>query len=249
MNASEIHSITVIGAGTMGHGIAHVCATMGATVALFDALPGVAAAAIGKIKKNLDKHSPGYAETFKTKKKETAVGLRKALTALEKLFLSCHDHLLLAQREEEKCIQMLSSYARPHEFFQNYQQITKSLNSVYIRPCKEIDKFKSDFYMTDDFGKIILDICMVDLNTTENRCASLKNMIPLDHERLRVYVGAHLALFKTFEYYARKLAEMLEGKHDWTIRYPEKQLEEIGLTQKDVHTEAPGLTESVGVRA
>ncbi len=55
MNASEIHSITVIGAGTMGHGIAHVCAAMGATVALFDALPGVAAAAIGKIKNNLDK--------------------------------------------------------------------------------------------------------------------------------------------------------------------------------------------------
>ena len=55
MNASEIHSITVIGAGTMGHGIAHVCAVMGATVALFDALPGVAAAAIGKIKNNLDK--------------------------------------------------------------------------------------------------------------------------------------------------------------------------------------------------
>jgi len=55
VNASEIHSITVIGAGTMGHGIAHVSAVMGATVALFDALPGAAAAAIGKIKKNLDK--------------------------------------------------------------------------------------------------------------------------------------------------------------------------------------------------
>ena len=55
MNASDIHSITVIGAGTMGHGIAHVAAVMGATVQLFDAVAGAAAAGIDKIAKNLAK--------------------------------------------------------------------------------------------------------------------------------------------------------------------------------------------------
>ena len=55
MNASEIRSITVIGAGTMGHGIAHVAAMAGTTVQLYDAVAGAAAAGIEKIAKNLAK--------------------------------------------------------------------------------------------------------------------------------------------------------------------------------------------------
>jgi len=55
VNASEIRSITVIGAGTMGHGIAHVAAIAGATVQLYDAVAGAAAAGIEKIAKNLAK--------------------------------------------------------------------------------------------------------------------------------------------------------------------------------------------------
>ena len=51
----ELSSLTVIGAGTMGHGIAHVAAAAGLRVRLYDAGAGVAAAAIGKIGKNLDK--------------------------------------------------------------------------------------------------------------------------------------------------------------------------------------------------
>lgn len=55
MNASDIHILTVIGAGTMGHGIAHVAAVMGAQVRLFDAFDGAAAAGLAKIGKNLAK--------------------------------------------------------------------------------------------------------------------------------------------------------------------------------------------------
>lgn len=54
-SARSIHTLAVLGAGTMGHGIAHVAAMAGATVRLFDALPGAAEAALGKVKKNLDK--------------------------------------------------------------------------------------------------------------------------------------------------------------------------------------------------
>ena len=55
MNATDIRTITVIGAGTMGHGIAHVAAVMGAQVHLYDALPGAVAAGRDKITKNLAK--------------------------------------------------------------------------------------------------------------------------------------------------------------------------------------------------
>ena len=55
ITASDIRTIAVIGAGTMGHGIAQVCAQIGATVRLYDALQGGAQAGIARIAKNLDK--------------------------------------------------------------------------------------------------------------------------------------------------------------------------------------------------
>ncbi len=51
----QVRTIAVIGAGTMGHGIAHVSAQMGATVRIYDALDGAARSAVDKIAKNLAK--------------------------------------------------------------------------------------------------------------------------------------------------------------------------------------------------
>jgi 3-hydroxybutyryl-CoA dehydrogenase len=47
--------MAVIGAGTMGHGIAQVAAVAGITVRLYDALAGAAVAGVARIGKNLDK--------------------------------------------------------------------------------------------------------------------------------------------------------------------------------------------------
>jgi 3-hydroxybutyryl-CoA dehydrogenase len=55
ITADEIRTVAVIGAGTMGHGIAQVCAQIGCTVRLYDALQGGATAGIARIVKNLDK--------------------------------------------------------------------------------------------------------------------------------------------------------------------------------------------------
>lgn len=51
----QIRTVAVIGAGTMGHGIAHVAAVAGIEVHLYDAMNGAAEAGIAKITKNLDK--------------------------------------------------------------------------------------------------------------------------------------------------------------------------------------------------
>jgi 3-hydroxybutyryl-CoA dehydrogenase len=51
----KVKTIAVIGAGTMGHGIGHVAAVMGADVRLFDAMRGAAQAGVDKIAKNLAK--------------------------------------------------------------------------------------------------------------------------------------------------------------------------------------------------
>jgi 3-hydroxybutyryl-CoA dehydrogenase len=53
--AENVRSITVVGAGTMGHGIAHVASVMGAQVRIYDALQGAAKGAIERIRKNLAK--------------------------------------------------------------------------------------------------------------------------------------------------------------------------------------------------
>jgi 3-hydroxybutyryl-CoA dehydrogenase len=51
----QLRTIAVIGAGTMGRGIAHVAALAGFRVRLQDTLVGAAAGGVTKIKKNLDK--------------------------------------------------------------------------------------------------------------------------------------------------------------------------------------------------
>jgi 3-hydroxybutyryl-CoA dehydrogenase len=51
----EISQVTVVGAGTMGHGIAHVAAAAGYVVALYDAVEGAAERGAAKVRENLDK--------------------------------------------------------------------------------------------------------------------------------------------------------------------------------------------------
>ena len=55
MTSRNIQHLAVIGAGTMGHGIAQVAAVAGITVRLTDALPGAAARGVERIAKNLAK--------------------------------------------------------------------------------------------------------------------------------------------------------------------------------------------------
>lgn len=53
--APDIGCVAVLGAGTMGHGIAQVCAMAGLGVSLFDPQPGAVGAAVTRIRGNLDK--------------------------------------------------------------------------------------------------------------------------------------------------------------------------------------------------
>jgi 3-hydroxybutyryl-CoA dehydrogenase len=51
---SEIRTVAVVGAGTMGHGIAQAAAQAGCAVRLADAVSGAAQQALGRIRTNLD---------------------------------------------------------------------------------------------------------------------------------------------------------------------------------------------------
>ncbi len=54
-SADRVRSVAVLGAGTMGHGIAHVAAVAGCAAALYDVDPAAAARAVDKVRANLDK--------------------------------------------------------------------------------------------------------------------------------------------------------------------------------------------------
>ena len=54
-SADRIGTVAVLGAGTMGHGIAHVAALAGAQVALFDVSADAAGRGLAKLRANLDK--------------------------------------------------------------------------------------------------------------------------------------------------------------------------------------------------
>ena len=55
MNTRIDGRVTVLGAGTMGHGIAHVAALAGYDTVLFDASPEALTHGLGRIARNLDK--------------------------------------------------------------------------------------------------------------------------------------------------------------------------------------------------
>ncbi|MEZ6015808.1 MAG: 3-hydroxyacyl-CoA dehydrogenase family protein [Planctomycetota bacterium] len=55
MNASDIRTACVLGAGTMGHGIAHVLAAAGIETRLFDVADAAVQAGLAKVRANLDK--------------------------------------------------------------------------------------------------------------------------------------------------------------------------------------------------
>ncbi|MEJ2205044.1 MAG: 3-hydroxyacyl-CoA dehydrogenase family protein [Gemmatimonadota bacterium] len=52
---NDISTVAVLGAGTMGHGIAHVCAAAGCQVRLQDIAEDAVEGALGRIRRNLDK--------------------------------------------------------------------------------------------------------------------------------------------------------------------------------------------------
>ncbi len=80
----EVRTLAVIGAGTMGHGIAHVAALAGLRVRIQDALHGGAAAGIDRIAKHLAKG----VELGKVSGAEREAAMSR-LTAVEELGAAC----------------------------------------------------------------------------------------------------------------------------------------------------------------
>ncbi|MDR3435875.1 3-hydroxybutyryl-CoA dehydrogenase [Telmatospirillum sp.] len=96
-DSSGIRTIGVIGAGQMGHGIAHVCAVSGFSVKLVDIAEGALAKAINSISKNLDRQIAKGKLTVE--EKTTALGRIETSTGYP-IFADC-DLVIEAATENE----------------------------------------------------------------------------------------------------------------------------------------------------
>ena len=77
----NVQRITVIGGGTMGNGIAHICAQAGRTVTLVDMDQDVLEKALSTIFKNMDRQV--RKELISAGEKEEALGRIRTVTSLE----------------------------------------------------------------------------------------------------------------------------------------------------------------------
>lgn len=174
---------------------------------------------LGRIEKYLDKHASGYADALQEKKKEAVQYLKSCAHDLKKLFLLMDDILLTARREEERVIGQLKTYMDPTEYFANVASIKKTLTTLYQEPARQVDQFKERHYSNELFNYLVLDTCQFDLFQTENKCHALKNLQELEHERIRLYVHAHIQLFRIYSYYIDRMLILMTQGPDMKVEY------------------------------
>lgn len=174
---------------------------------------------LDRIRSYLEKHPVGY-ETKLSEKKTTAVKyLKDVRHELGKLFASVDDYMLIARREEEKAISQLKSFSDPGEFFSNVAALKKSLVGAYQEPARLIDVFKRNHFSNIDLCQIILDTIQLDYFTAENRQSGLKNLVELEHDRLRQYVAINVGFLRQVDHYAQRFIDLFEKGPDQTVDY------------------------------
>jgi hypothetical protein len=169
------------------------------------------------IEASLEKHPPGYEETYKKKKAETLKFMKSVVHELEKVFLFIDDAMLTCKREEEKVIGQIKAHSDPNEFFANVKSVQDSLSKIYEEPARQIDQFKQKYYTNPLFSETLIDMCQLDYFQTENKCSGLRNNLSLDHERLKTYVTLQMLLFRIFHYYAKHFVTLLDKGPDLTV--------------------------------
>jgi len=155
----------------------------------------------------------GHAEklAFEKSKARHIEYLKDFLKETQRLFLFLDDALTTAIREEHKIISQLKCHVEPAGFWKNVDTLSSSMGEIYRASCDQIDQYKTRFYPDITFSNLLLDLCQLDLFTTENKANTIQNTMKLGHERMKYYIAIHKNLFKIFEYYAREILDNLQN--------------------------------------
>jgi hypothetical protein len=178
-----------------------------------------------RIVANLDKNPDSEEGRYISKKEKAVAYLTNLKTDLFKLFLFLDDAMTTAKREELKVVHQLKAHYEPVDFFNNSESIKKNLVQVYTEPARQIDVFKSKWFPQKDFCELVLDTCQLDLFHTENRMHGLKNLVPMEHERLKTYIGIHAVLLRLIETYTIRMLDLFSKGPDVIKFDPVKEVE------------------------
>jgi hypothetical protein len=177
------------------------------------------------IKANLENQADSEEGRYRAKKEKAVAYLTNLKTDLFKLFLFLDDAMTTAKREEMKVVHQLKAHYEAVDFFNNAESIKKNLVQVYTEPARQIDVFKNKWFPQKDFCELVLDTCQLDLFHTENRMHGLKNLIPMEHERLKTYIGIHAVLLRLIESYTNRMIELFTKGPDVIKFDPVREVE------------------------
>jgi len=154
--------------------------------------------------------APAKAEGFKRQMEMLRGELKTFRKDLEKCFKIVSDAQITTKREEEKLSMQMLSYPWGEEFFKGVHTLMGTLSKIYSLPSKEIDAIKDKYWNKDWFSKTIMDLSQLDVFQTMNKCNALKNLEPMDHERMKKYIAQHISLYRIHDYYSGLLLERLD---------------------------------------
>jgi hypothetical protein len=191
-----------------------------------------------RIQDHLLKHDDKAIDGFKTMKVKTVGILNEMLWELEKLFLLLDDCMLTCMREEQKAVNIVRVIHEAKDFFRQVESIKKSLMTVFKEPARQVDNFRQRFFAQQNLYTLaIIDILQLDYYTTENKYASLPNVLDLEHERFREYVNLQAVFLKNVEFYSKKVIDLLlhgaVDKYDYKITLSDHMLDMSLGTEND----------------
>lgn len=155
------------------------------------------------------------------------------LLDVEKLGKFIEDAMVNCTREEEKIVDQCKSQFLPKPFFETVENNKNSLREMYKGQCVQIDTFRQTFFTDKLFCDTLIDLCQLETFQAENKINSLRNIIRLEHERMKAYITLHYSLFKIYEYYAKKIIGLCDK--GWVSDEPEKMVEEFNKGVGDLH--------------
>lgn len=167
---------------------------------------------VSMIKSKLEKPSEETIATHEQTKKDTLIKLEAALKELGKIFLFIDDSMTNGAREEEKIVLQLKMHRDLKPLYDNLEKLKVTLYQMYEKSCKQVDRFKKEFYQDFIFVNTIMDTCQLDLYKSENDGNALKNRITIEHERLKEYIRMHEQLYRIYEYYIVKMIDLFKGE-------------------------------------
>jgi len=155
--------------------------------------------------------------------RDTVSKLKSFLNDTKKLLLFLEDAVINCAREEEKVMLQIKGSASVKDFFSQSEMSKKSLVGMYKAQCSQIDSHKEKYFSDRMFTDTLIDLCQLETFQMENKINSLKNVVPIEYDRMKAYITLHHQIFGLYGFYASKLIKIMQ--EGWIDEKPLEQID------------------------